>query len=138
MKKTILICAVLCGCLASAEAVTGNASTITPGPAMDVVSPAVENEGTLLSEEHVYMGNLKTVWVDTKQTSWVIRAPLPSEPVRGIMPSPVQWEIAGELIIYMPSDVLLVRPGTAASIEVGVELPDKSKIGIYTITVIGK
>lgn len=137
MKKTILICAVLCGCLASAEAVTGNASTITPGPAMDVVSPAVENEGTLLSEEHVYMGNLKTVWVDTKQTSWVIRAPLPSEPIRGIMPSPVQWEIAGELIIYMPSDVLLIGPGTTAQISVRVELSN-NVMGYYTITVIGK
>lgn len=137
MKKTILICAVLCGYLASAEAVTGNASTITPGPAMDVVSPAVENEGTLLSQEGTYLGNLKTVWVDTKQTSWVIRAPLPSEPVRGIMPSPVQWEIAGELIIYMPSDVLLVRPGTTGYIQVGVELLNNVR-GYYTITVIGK
>lgn len=138
MKKTVLICAVLCGCLASAKAVTGNASTVTPGPATDVVLSAVENEGRLLSEERVYMGNLKTVWVDTKEYLWLIKAPLPPEPVRGIMPSPVQWSKAGELIIYMPSDVLLVRPGETSYIDVGVEIPDKSKIGIYTITVIGK
>lgn len=138
MKKTVLICAVLCGCLASAKAVTGNASTVNPGPATDVVLSAVENEGRLLSEERVYMGNLKTVWVDTKEYLWLIKAPLPPEPVRGIMPSPVQWSKAGELIIYMPSDVLLVRPGETSYIDVGVEIPDKSKIGIYTITVIGK
>lgn len=137
MKKTVLICAVLCGCLASAKAVTGNASTVTSGPATDVVLSAVENEGTLRSEEYVNMGNLKTVWVDTKESLWVIRAPLPPEPVRGIMPGPVQWSKAGELIIYMPSDVLLVRPGTTGYIQVAVELPN-NVMGVYTITVIGK
>lgn len=137
MKKTVLICALLCGGLASAKAVAGNASTVPPGPATDMVLSAIENEGTLLSQEGSYLGNLKTVWVDTKQSLWVIRAPLPSEPIRGIMPGPVQWETPSELIIYMPSDVLLVGPGTTGYIQVSVELTNNVR-GYYTITVIGK